>query len=135
MDSHAASATANGTRASRISRSPLRIPFVGGLHGKFLRHLDANQDTFEYAAIEHLKVSGVYWAMSSAQLLGYRDLIDVNKAVAFVTKCQSECGGFGGNVGHDPHLLYTLSALQILCLADKLAEVDADKVSGWVCSL
>jgi hypothetical protein len=40
--------------------------------------------------------------------------------VDFVFSCQHECGGFGGNVGHDPHLLYTLSAIQILCLFDAL---------------
>ena len=42
---------------------------------------------------------------------------------------------FGGNVHHDPHLLYTLSALQILALYDQLAIVDADKVSNYVASL
>lgn len=33
--------------------------------------------------------------------------------VAWVMACQCENGGFGGSVGHDPHLLYTLSAVQV----------------------
>lgn len=36
-------------------------------------------------------------------------------------------GGFGGNVGHDAHLLYTLSALQILAMADKLDDPRLDR--------
>jgi len=42
-------------------------------------------------------------------------------------------GGFGGNYQHDPHILYTLSAVQILALFDRLDAVDADKIA--VCIL
>jgi len=44
-------------------------------------------------------------------------------------------GGFGGNIGHDPHLLYTLSAIQILAVFDSLNLIDAEKVSNYVVSL
>ncbi|KAI3916816.1 hypothetical protein MKW92_049821, partial [Papaver armeniacum] len=30
------------------------------------------------------------------------------------TKEHHQSGGFAGNIGHDPHMLYTLSAVQIL---------------------
>lgn len=33
-------------------------------------------------------------------------------------------GGFGGNVDHDPHLLFTLSAIQILKLFGALDRLD-----------
>lgn len=41
-------------------------------------------------------------------------------------------GGFGGNIGHDPHLLYTLSAVQILALFDRISVLDIDKVSNCI---
>jgi prenyltransferase beta subunit len=41
-------------------------------------------------------------------------------------------GGFGGNIGHDPHILYTLSAIQILALFDKLNVLDVDKVTNCI---
>jgi geranylgeranyl transferase type-2 subunit beta len=41
-------------------------------------------------------------------------------------------GGFGGNVGHDPHVLYTLSAVQVLCLFDRLDVLDVDKVADCI---
>ena len=39
-------------------------------------------------------------------------------------------GGFSGNVEHDPHLLYTLSAVQILAVFNALDKIDADKVAS-----
>jgi hypothetical protein len=39
-------------------------------------------------------------------------------------------GGFGGNIGHDPHLLYTLSAVQILLELDALEQVDLTKIAN-----
>lgn len=41
-------------------------------------------------------------------------------------------GGFGGNIGHDPHLLTTLSAVQILALFDSINVLDIDKVSNCI---
>lgn len=37
-------------------------------------------------------------------------------------------GGFSGNIGHDPHLLYTLSAVQILVMYNSLQIVDVEKI-------
>ncbi|KAK9222370.1 hypothetical protein WN944_010805 [Citrus x changshan-huyou] len=34
---------------------------------------------------------------------------------------------FAGNIGHDPHMLYALNAVQVLALFDKLDILDADK--------
>jgi len=44
-------------------------------------------------------------------------------------------GGFGGNVGHDPHILYTLSAVQVLALFDKMDVIDVDKVTNCILTL
>ncbi len=43
-------------------------------------------------------------------------------------------GGFSGNVGHDPHLLYTLSAVQILVMFDSLDKIDTAKVAACTCN-
>lgn len=39
-------------------------------------------------------------------------------------------GGFGGNIDHDPHLLYTLSAVQILIVLDALDKIDKTTVAN-----
>ena len=50
-------------------------------------------------------------------------IIQLESIVDWVFQCYDpQKGGFGGNVKQDPHLLYTLSALQILALADSLED-------------
>jgi hypothetical protein len=39
-------------------------------------------------------------------------------------------GGFGAAPGHDPHMLYTVSAVQILCLVDGVDELDRRREGG-----
>jgi geranylgeranyl transferase type-2 subunit beta len=74
-------------------------------------------------------MSGVYWGLSALHLLGKLDLMEADEVVDWVLECQHEGGGFGGSERHDPHLLYTLSALQILALHDQLHRADADRVA------
>jgi len=42
-----------------------------------------------------------------------------DEVISFVSQCQHECGGFRASVGHDPSLLCTLSAIQVVaqCLS------------------
>ena len=42
-------------------------------------------------------------------------------------------GGYGGSQGHDAHLLYTLSAVQVFALFNALDELDADKIATCKC--
>jgi len=51
--------------------------------------------------------------------------------------CQHECGGISASIGHDPHILYTLSAVQILATYDALNDghVDIEKLVQYVKSL
>ena len=55
--------------------------------------------------------------------------------MSFIVSYEKMCcceGGFGGNVEHDPHILYTLSAVQVLALFDKLNVIDVDKVTSCI---
>ena len=78
-------------------------------------------------------MSGVYWGLMGLHLLGRLPMLDGGEVVDWVLRCQRPCGGFGGSERHDPHLLYTLSALQILALYDELHRVDADVVARCTC--
>ena len=58
--------------------------------------------------------------------------------IDWVFTCFDEkTGGFGGNTGQDAHLLYTLSAIQILALADRLQDerLQTERVVSFVASL
>jgi geranylgeranyl transferase type-2 subunit beta len=48
---------------------------------------------------------------------------------SFIKACQHENGGFGGNIGHDPHVVTTLYALLVLSMFDALGSVDLVKMA------
>lgn len=116
------------------------------------------KDDFEALVIEHLRMNGAYWGLTTLDLLNKIGAIDVDAVVSWVMECQDkDCGkfvthnkrsffcgrcvmhlksvisgGFAGNLGHDPHLLYTISAVQILALLDRLDVLDIEKVSDCI---
>ena len=75
-------------------------------------------------------MSGVYWGVAALHLLGRPELLDRDGIVKWVLSCQHPTGGFGGSERHDPHILYTLSAVQILAMYGELGRVDADAISS-----
>lgn len=46
-------------------------------------------------------------------LMGELPRMNQQEIVDFIKACQHECGGISASIGHDPHLLYTLSAVQV----------------------
>ncbi len=93
--------------------------------------------------MQHLRMSGVYWAITAEHLMG-RDLVGKElgskdkeeELMQWIMGCyDASSGGFSGNTGHDAHLLYTLSAVQILAMQDQLHRLDKERVLGYVSSL
>ena len=104
--------------------------------------------SFEGALTEHLKMSGVYWSLTALSMLRREDQVEELMGIVgsrdgpsimdWLFECyDSKSGGFGGNRNHDGHLLYTLSALQILALADRLDDnrLQRDSVIQFVSKL
>jgi geranylgeranyl transferase type-2 subunit beta len=93
-------------------------------------------------------MSGVYWGLTALHLINRTHMMDSEDIITWVLSCQKPSstttngdneedsgtaivsGGFGGSERHDPHLLYTLSALQILALYDRLDAVNADEIAS-----
>ena len=68
--------------------------------------------------------------MTALHLLGRPDALPRNETIDFVLSCQHETGGFGAAPGHDAHMLYTVSAVQILVTVDALDELDKRGKAG-----
>ena len=83
------------------------------MHAGFVKRQSEDKDTIEYVLTEHLRMSGVYWGLTGMHLLGRLGDMDGEAIVEWVMRCWHDCGGFGGSEGHDPHILYTLSAVQV----------------------
>ena len=111
--------------------------FVHAHHGRFIRHLakkSTQTERFEFAVTEYMRMSGIYWGLTAMALMG-RDLraeMGTDELIEWVLSCQHDSGGFGGAPGHDPHLLYTTSAVQILAICDALPRCDTDAIARFV---
>lgn len=141
-------------------------PFHHHLHERYIETLKAkidHPDSYEGAVTEHLRMSGIYWSLTALSLISTPSEVDRrmnltsthssssndeedSEAKIDDTQCildwvfdcyDKKTGGFGGNVGHDGHILYTLSALQILALADRLSDsrLDIPAVNNFICKL
>lgn len=58
-------------------------------------------------------MSGIYWGLTVMDLMGQLPRMNRQEIIDFIKACQHECGGLSASIGHDPHLLYTLSAVQV----------------------
>lgn len=69
----------------------------------------------EYCMTEFLRMSGIYWGVTALDLMGDVSKLDKASIVEFIKKCQcSISGGISPCENHDPHILYTLSAVQVI---------------------
>ena len=83
----------------------------------------------DYWLTEHLRLSGIYWGLTALNLLGQPDALPRSGLLDFVLSCLHPNGGFGAAPGHDPHMLYTVNAVQIISTLDAFDELE-DKVPG-----
>ena len=79
---------------------------------------------------EHLRLNGVYWGLTALHLLGHPEALPRNETIKFVLSCQNNDGGFGAAPGHDSHMLYTVSAVQILTTIDAVDKLDGCSAGG-----
>lgn len=100
-------------------------------HVEYILGLD-QEDTVLF---DHLRLNALYWGLVSLDLLGELHQQDLSKSKDFVSKCWNSDGGFGGSIGHDSHLLFTLSAIQIYILCKWPIEEIKEKVSNYIISL
>ncbi|KAM7273287.1 hypothetical protein ACFE04_027951 [Oxalis oulophora] len=100
-------------------------------HVNFILSLQKKNDSFEAIVMEHLRMNGAYWGLTTLDLLQKLDTVDQDEVISWIMQCQHHSGGFAGNIGHDPHILYTLSAVQVLALFDNLDVLDIDRVSNY----
>jgi geranylgeranyl transferase type-2 subunit beta len=71
----------------------------------------------------------MYWGLTALDLLDRLHEVDQTLVIEWVLSCRQANGGFGGSPRNDPHLLYTLSAVQILALYDRLDLLDVEEIT------
>ena len=83
-------------------------------HADFIAKYGSDPDDSEYAMSEFLRMNGVYWGATAMDLMGRLGAMERAAIVKYLQECQDGgSGGFSAVAGHDPHLLNTLSAVQV----------------------
>ncbi|KAF2206074.1 type II protein geranylgeranyltransferase beta subunit [Delitschia confertaspora ATCC 74209] len=108
---------------------PQELSLYMDKHVSYIQSLDRRKDEREYWLTEHLRLSGLYWGLTALHLLGHPDALPRSQVIEFVLSCLHENGGFGAAPGHDSHMLYTVSGVQILATLDAFDELEA-RVQG-----
>ncbi|KAF2725417.1 geranylgeranyl transferase type 2 subunit beta [Polychaeton citri CBS 116435] len=131
--------------AAGPGRGSGQLPGEPGLvveeHVKYIQSLDSRKDELEYHLTEHLRVSGIYWGLTALNLLGQPDGLPRDGLLEYVFACLHDDGGFGAAPGHDPHILHTTYAVQILSTLDAFEQLESKLVGGkltiakWIASL
>jgi len=98
-------------------------------HVAYIQSLDTRKDELEYWLTEHLRLNGLYWGLTALHLLGRPDALPRAPILDFVISCLHDNGGLGAAPGHDAHMLYTVSGVQILATLDAFGELE-ERIPG-----
>jgi Prenyltransferase and squalene oxidase repeat len=105
-------------------------------HVEYIVSLDGKQQQIHSIFTAHLRLNGIYWATTALSLLNSLDSLPKQKIIDEVMACyHPKVGGFGGHPEHDEHLLFTLSAVQILITLDAADVLDKIKVMEYLLGL
>ncbi|KAK7094929.1 geranylgeranyl transferase type-2 subunit beta-like [Littorina saxatilis] len=104
-------------------------------HADYIAAYGNKKDDYEYIMTEYLRMNGMYWGLTALSLAGQLDRMDKKEVISFAKSCQTEGGGVACSVGHDPHMLSTLSAVQILTLYDAVDNLNVETLVSWVAGL
>jgi len=105
-------------------------------HVDFIKKYGKSEDDYEFGMTDYLRMSGMYWGLTALELVDKLQSLPQGEVIDFIKQCQDpETGGISACIDHDPHLLHTLSAVQILCTYDRLDAVDVDGIVKYVASL
>ncbi|KAB8115393.1 hypothetical protein EE612_055826 [Oryza sativa] len=102
-------------------------------HVRYIVTMEKQKDSFESLVMEHIRLNGAYWGLTTLDLLHKLHAVEADEFIEWIMSCyHPDQVDWGGNVGHDAHVLYTLSAGQVLCLFDRLDALDVDKVADCI---
>jgi len=105
-------------------------------HIDFLSNYGKDDTHYEFVMAEFLRINGVYWSYTAFYLMGAAEKkTDFQEAKEFLKKCHCPNGGYAPMPNHDPHLLYTLSAVQIAAELDILDALDKASIVKYIVSL
>ncbi|CAK9316258.1 unnamed protein product [Citrullus colocynthis] len=59
-------------------------------HVKYIISVEKRKDDFQSVMMEHIRMIGAYWGLTTLDILGKLDTVDIDEVVSWVLKCQHE---------------------------------------------
>jgi hypothetical protein len=112
------------TQEDKLKQLPDELQLATAAHVKYVQSLDTRVTEFSYWMTEHLRLNGIYWGLVALHLLRHPEALPRDETIKFVLSCQKENGGFAPAPNHHAHMLYTVSAVQILAMVDGFDELE-----------
>ncbi|KAK7829104.1 geranylgeranyl transferase type-2 subunit beta 2 [Quercus suber] len=111
---------------------------------KHIQHiLTVEKDDFVSVLMEHLRMSGAYWGLTTLDLLEKLDTVDVDKVVSWVMKCQHESdvaglqnedGSFSGDIWGEVDTRFSYIAICCLSILRRLNKINVEKAVSYIVS-
>lgn len=116
-------------RVLTATSSPPKQKLLVDKHVGFLWKLiegKNTEDSLEFVMTEHLRIQGIFWGLGAMDLLQQDIPADKQRElVEFALQCfDKKRGGFGGNINHEAHMLYTQHAVYVLAQLHSLHVLD-----------
>jgi geranylgeranyl transferase type-2 subunit beta len=106
------------------------------LHVRYIQNLGKHKDDLTYHMTAHLRMNAVYWGLTALCIMKQKDALDAEETIEYVMSCwDDEAGAFGAHLGHDAHILSTLSAIQVLATHDALSRVNTPRLVDFILGL
>jgi len=109
---------------NKLKQLPDELQLATAAHIKYVQSLDTRVTELSYWMTEHLRLNGLYWGLVALHLLGHPEALPRDETIKFVLSCQKDSGGFAPAPNHHAHMLYTVSAVQILAMVDGFDELE-----------
>ncbi|KAJ8634816.1 hypothetical protein MRB53_009083 [Persea americana] len=61
-------------------------------HVQYILAVEKKKDDFESLVMEHLRMNGAYWGLTTLDLLQKLGSVDREAVVSWVMSCQHDCG-------------------------------------------
>lgn len=102
-------------------------------HCAFLRGYGRSHSTYQYGITDYLRMSGIYWLSTCLDLLHSLEATDRDFITDYIQKCyHPSIGGYSPSPNHDPHLLYTLSAVQVLVQFNRMDLINKAELAKYI---
>lgn len=102
-------------------------------HCAFLRGYGRSHSTYQYGITDYLRMSGIYWLSTCLDLLHSLESTDREFITDYIQQCyHPSIGGYSPSPNHDPHLLYTLSAVQVLVQFNRMDLINRADLAKYI---